>query len=185
MTDLATLATQAIHQAQATAQQPRQEQAQVQASPVIRKLFMLLHGSYGNAFVSKFSTGEKDSQGRDKGIRVAMKVWESGLATYPADVVEAATNRVVEEFPEHPPNLPQFKKLCEAIMPRKTYAEEQGLPALPAPKPARVHVQVEHKNDGKDWARKILARIQNGDRSVCRYSRESAEVALGLRKQMS
>lgn len=180
MHNVATLAEQAIHQAQAA---PHQDTLQVSA--VIRKLFMVLHGSYGNAFIGKFSTGEKDSKGHDKGIRAAMKVWDAKLSKYTPDVVETAADRVGEAHAEFPPSLPQFEKLCEAAMPRQTYAQEQGLVALPAPKQERVHVDVKHRNDGKDWARLILARISNGDTSVSRYSKESAEMALGQRAKMS
>lgn len=177
MQAVSTLIQPGLHQAQ------QQEQKGVSAG--VKNLFLMLQGSYGAPFLAKFSSGVKDEQGRDLGIRSTMKVWDARLAKYPADVLATAYERVIVESPDFPPSLPQIEKICEAAMPRKTYAEEQGLPALPAPKPARVHVQVETKNDGKDWARKILARIQNGDRSVCRYSRESAEVALGLCKQMS
>lgn len=120
MNNVATLAAAAIQQAQA---QPEA----LQVAPVIRKLFILLHGSYGNLFISKFSTGEKDAQGRDKGIRAAMKVWESKLAQYPADVVETAAGRMTAAHAEYPPNLPQFEVLCTAAMPRPVYQ-----PATPA-----------------------------------------------------
>ena len=122
MNNVATLAAAAIQQAQA---QPEA----LQVAPVIRKLFILLHGSYGNLFISKFSTGEKDAQGRDKGIRAAMKVWESKLAQYPADVVETAAGRMTAAHAEYPPNLPQFEVLCLAAMPRPVY--RPATPALP------------------------------------------------------
>lgn len=180
MHNVATLATQVVEQAKAATSAP------LQVAPAIRKLFMVLHGSYGNAFIGKFSTGEKDAEGRDKGIRAAMKVWESKLEKYPADVIETAADRAGAAHPEFPPSLPQFEKLCEAAMPRQTYAQEQGLVALPAPvKPAPVAVNVPKRDDGKDWARRILARIALGDKSVSRYARESAEVAMGQRTKMS
>lgn len=114
MTDVATLAAQAIQHAQTAPES-------LQVAPVIRKLFILLHGSYGNLFISKFSTGEKDAQGRDKGIRAAMKVWEAKLSQYPADVVETAAGRMTAAHAEYPPNLPQFEVLCMAAMPREAY----------------------------------------------------------------
>lgn len=156
----------------------------MQICPVTRKLFLLLHGSYGNLFLSKFSTGEKDSRGRDKGIRAAMKVWDARLSRFPADVVETAASRLMAEHSEFPPNLPQFEKMCDAVMPRKTYAEEAGLVSLPAPAqvpPVAVSFDPEH--DGKDWARRLLARHEAGEnlRPIqLRFARE----ALGLLGKM-
>ena len=176
MHDVATLAQQGIHQAQSAP-------APLQVAPAIRKLFMVFHGSYGNAFIGKFSTGEKDADGRDKGIRAAMKVWEAKLGKYPADVIEVAADRAGAAHPEFPPSLPQFEKLCEAAMPRKTYAQEHGLPALPAPKAEPIKVDLKPKNDGKDWARVLLARFDAGEKLrpiQVRFARE----ALGLEGRM-
>lgn len=168
MSDIATLAAKAINDAQ---QQPKGE------SPVIRKLFLLLHGSYGNLFTSKFATGERDANGKDKGIRAAMMVWEAALAKYPPDVIESAASRLTTECPEFPPNLPQFEAICKAVMPRKTYAEEQGLVRLPPPQKQSIgQVEYEVKNDGKDWARRIMARHEAGERlnpTTLRFAREA------------
>lgn len=152
----------------------------LQVSPVIRKLFVLLHGTYGNLFISKFSTGEKDADGRDKGIRAAMKVWEAKLGQYPADIVEAAAGRVGAESPEYPPSLPQFEKVCQAVTPRKTYAQEMGLVRLPAPERNPIEVSFAACNDGKDWARRLLARVEAGDKCVNRNSLKLAREAMGM-----
>lgn len=134
-------------------------------SALVRRLFMVLHGAYGAAFTSKFATGQRDADGKDKGIRSAMQVWQSKLAAYPADVVEAAAGRVMGAHPEFPPTLPQFEALCRAVMPRKTFAEEQGLPRLPAPAATpKAAVIVAPQRDGKDWARKIVAGVEAGDK---------------------
>ena len=163
---------------------PAQSAEPLQVKPVIRKLFMLFHGSYGSLFLSKFSTGEKDAQGRDKGIRAAMKVWESKLAHYPQEVIETAAGRAVDLHAEYPPNLPQFETLCVAAMPRKTYAEEAGWPRLAAPSPAPpMEVSFEMRGDGKDWARRILARDEAGEK-IRPYTLTSARQALGLEGRM-
>lgn len=173
MNDVSMLASEAIRSSQ---HQPEQRGE----SPLIRKLFLLLHGSYGNQFASKFSTGEKDSNGKDKGIRAAMMVWDNALRKYPAEVVETAAGRLQKEHPEFPPNLPQFEKLCDAAMPRKSYAEEQGLPALPAPVIEPVKVDLTKHNDGKDWARNLVERVQRGDKSVRPVTLKWARQALGM-----
>lgn len=160
------------------AAQPQPAAASAEGAQV-RRLFMVLHGAYGTAFVSKFGTGERDANGKDKGIRSAMQVWQSKLAAYPADVIEAAAARVMDAHPEFPPTLPQFEALCRAAMPRKTYAEEAGLPRLPAPVQPDVKGAFVAQGDGKDWARRILANIEAGAKptpTVARFAKE----ALGI-----
>ena len=53
--------------------------------------------------------------------------------------------------------------------------------ALPAPVAAQpVKVNLQQRNDGKDWARRIVARMEQGDTSISMYSGKSARMALGL-----
>lgn len=178
MHDVATMTAEAIQHAQARAADTA---GGPQVSSVVRKLFVLLQGSYGSLFLSKFATGLKDGQGHDKGIRAAMSVWQARLGRFPADVLEAAAGRLAAEHPEFPPNLPQFELMCDAAMPRQTYAQQQGLPALPAPVAAQpVKVNLQGRNDGKDWARRIVARMEGGDTSISYYAGKSARMALGL-----
>lgn len=146
----------------------------------VKLLFVTLQGSYGSLFLSKFATGVTDSEGRDLGIRSTMKVWDAALSKFPAATIEAAAKKLMQEHPEFPPNLPQFVKSCEAAMPRKTYAQEQGFTALPAPKVEPIKVDLEAKNDGKDWARRILYRVERNDKSVGRYAHREARLALGI-----
>ena len=78
-----------------------------------------------------------------------------------------------------------MEKVCEAITPRKTYAEEAGLPRLPAPAPAAtIKVDFSKQNDGKDWARSILARAEAGD-TIRPSTLLSARQALGMEGRMS
>lgn len=174
MTNIATLADEAVRDAARKPQQKRE------ASLTVRKLFVLLHGAYGSTFLSKYSTGEKNADGNDKGVLAAMLVWDAGLSKFSPDVIEAAAKRLMGEDPKFPPNLPQMEKVCQAITPRKTYAEEAGLPRLPAPAPADpIKVDFNKKNDGKDWARSILAREKAGEKLravTLRFARE----AMGL-----
>ena len=177
MNNIANLAESAINSASHQSQSD-------DVAPVIRKLFIVLHGAYGNLVASKFSTGEKDSRGKDKGIRVAMKVWESKLRRYPDDVIETAAGRLSSAHPEYPPSLPQFELLCDAAKPRQTYAQENNLQRLEAPAVEPVKVSFVAQNDGKDWARRILARAEAGD-SIRTYTMESAQLALGMKGKQS
>lgn len=188
MKDLATLASRAIHESQS---RDSAEEAAMAAentlqgiSPTIRKLFMLLHGSYGSLFTSKFATGQMAGK-HDKGAISAMRVWDAKLSRFTPDVIEDASNRLSKEHPKHPPNLPEFESLCESAAPRKEWAREQGLPRLPAPAPEPVKVEVPKHDDGKNWARSILARDKLGDKRISRYALYSAEMAMGLRAKMS
>lgn len=119
MRDVAGLAADAVLATQAPTERPP-------TGPVVRKLFLLLHGSYGNLFISKFSTGDLDANGKDKGIRTAMMVWESALAKYEPKVIEAAAERLTTECPEFPPSLPQFEAICRACRPAKVWKPDEG-----------------------------------------------------------
>lgn len=144
----------------------RQEQA---AKPVrepsarTRKLFVVLHGAYGSAFLSKFNTGQLDSEGRDKGVRMAQLVWDSALAKFSDDAVALAVERVKRASPEFAPTLPMLEMECEAATPVKAYAQQQGWTALPAPTPAARPV-IQRAGDGKDWARELRARHEAGQK---------------------
>lgn len=157
----------------------------VEPGPMVRKLFVLLHGKYGNTFSGKFATGELNPSGKDKGVRAAMLVWQSTLSKYPDDVIEIAAGRLKDQHPEFPPSLPQFEKLCDAAMPRQTHAELEGWKRLPAPVIEPVEVSLEPVGDGKDWARRLIARAEAGDRTVGLAALQFACEALGIKGRKS
>ena len=180
MKNLASIAAGAVHASQAHATgEDAAEASLLNVSPVIRKLFLLLHGSYGTLFTSKFSTGQMAGK-HDKGSISAMRVWDAKLSRFPADVVESAANRLSSSHPKHPPNLPEFEALCDAAMPRQTYPEQQAWPRLAAPVIEPIKVDLQSKNDGKDWARRSLYRVDRGDKSVGKYAAREARIALGM-----
>jgi len=151
-------------------------------SPTTRKLFIVLHGAYGNQLLAKFNTGqlvetEGPDQGKDKGLLAAMAVWDADLSRYEGSVVEAAARRLMARNPDYAPTLPQLVQMCEALTPRKTWAQENRLPALPPPNviPPKP-VEFERHNDNKDWARAILAQVDAGiskSPGVVRAAREA------------
>lgn len=152
----------------AAAVQGGQQPARAQGAEctAIRQLFMLFHGAYGDQFLGKFSTGELDANGKDKGVRSAMQVWQAYLADFTPDVVFQAAKRAQEAHPKFPPNLPEFVVFCRAAMPRVAYVDpDANVARLPAP--VRVEagpVEFVAMRDGKDWARKILAELAAGAR---------------------
>lgn len=176
MKNLAHIAAHSVHEAQTRG--PRE------ASATVRKLFVLLHGAYGNQFLAKFHTGqlveEGPNKGKDKGPLAAMLVWDADLSRFPGDVVETAAKRAMAESPQFAPALPEMVTLCEAILPRKTHAELNGYALLPAPELVRVVVSLDPVGDAKDWARRIVARVQAGDQTLTRTSIRAAMQALGM-----
>lgn len=119
------LATRALRGTQAGPQQDEAAQ-----SVLIKRLFMLFHGRYGNLFLSKFATGELDAQGKDKGMLSARIVWQSELRDFGDEIVMEAARRAGDVHPEFPPSLPQFVALCRAAAPRKTWTDENPAPRL-------------------------------------------------------
>lgn len=94
----------------------------------IKRVFMVLHGFYGNLFLSKFATGGTEN-GEDQGIANARKVWAYSLREHDAETIKGALRRCQTAHPEFPPSLPQFLSLCAAIKPREAY-KPPPLPAL-------------------------------------------------------
>lgn len=182
------MAMQSIGQLAHHATQPQGEHDQ-QASSTVRKLFLILQGTYGTPFLSKYSTGVMDDSKppRDKGMVAAIRVWDRALSKFAPDVIEAAANRVTEAHKQFPPNLAEFEALCRAAAPKGsqrwfTPERVELLLALPGPKVERLDVHIEPVGDGKDCYRKIWARFQEGDRTISRYALESAIQVLGIKK---
>lgn len=171
----AALVQQAVAQPQAHGTAAKTELAQ--------HVFRVLHGMYGNLFLAKFSTGQERGDGADGGVESAKAIWGHALCRYGLETVKAALAGCLQAHPEYPPSLPQFVALCDARAPRQTYAQKQGWKSLPPPESAEVPVSFEAKGDGKDWARRILARQEAGER-IGIYALGSARMALGLQQRM-
>lgn len=108
------------------------QQFQAAQQPVdettVNNVFKVMHGYYGNLFLSKFATGVVDDRGRDKGVGSARTVWAHALRAFPDGVVLTALERCQVQHADFPPSLPQFVSLCKACAPRKTYQPE--VPAI-------------------------------------------------------
>ena len=90
-------------------------------------VFKVLHGCYGNLFLSKYASGVLDDNGRDKGTASARKVWALGLQRYTPDVVGTALDRCQLQHPEFPPSLPQFLAICEAAAPKEYFTAPRAI----------------------------------------------------------
>ena len=89
------------------------------------KVFKTMQGMYGSLFLSKFSTGKTGADGSDAGIVSARDVWAMALQRFDVATVVTALERLLSDFPEFPPSLPQFVALCHACRPRETYRTAQ------------------------------------------------------------
>lgn len=90
-------------------------------------VFRVLHGFYGNLFLSKFATGDVGPEG-DRGVLGARQIWSYGLREFDAGTVKAALAQCMDRHPEFPPSLPQFVALCRANKPREAF--DHGQPRI-------------------------------------------------------
>lgn len=90
-------------------------------SDVVNNVFKVLHGFYGNLFLSKFASGEVDATGQDKGVMSARMVWGHGLRDFDASTIKAALSQCIERHAEFPPSMPQFVQLCMANKVREVF----------------------------------------------------------------
>lgn len=112
--------TQAIETAQIGRRPPRSSSPET----AVKQLFMLLHGLYGNLLIARFSTGEVGADGKDKGVKSAMVIWQANLECFDGETIRAAADRCMTDHPKYPPTLPEFVAMCKAIQPRRTHAEQ-------------------------------------------------------------
>lgn len=122
--NIASLASAGIGQARAP-QDPRSERN-------VRNLFKVLHGKFGNLFLSRYATGDLDDNQRDRGVQSAMLVWSRDLAKFDGATIEAALEQCLEKDAAYPPNLPQLVQACRARAPREAYApDNDAVKAIP------------------------------------------------------
>lgn len=93
---------------------------------LVKDVFRAFHGYYGVLFTSKFSTGEVNGDGKDKGILSARTVWAHELRKFGRETVGAAINACKLAHKQYPPSLPEFLEHCQALVIRKVYK-----PAVP------------------------------------------------------
>jgi hypothetical protein len=103
----------------------RKEQPVI-AEADVKRVFMVLHGFYGNLFFSKFSTGSVEN-GEDQGIANARRIWAHGLRKFDAATIKSALALCQTKHAEYPPSLPQFTVLCAACTPRVAYQAEKQI----------------------------------------------------------
>jgi hypothetical protein len=119
----------------------------------IKRVFMVLHGFYGNLFLSKFATGSVEN-GEDQGIANARKVWAYSLRDFDAETIKGALRRCQAAHVEFPPSLPQFLSLCAAIKPREAF-KPAALPALAMSQELIDERMRKHRQNAADLAQSL------------------------------
>ena len=139
----------------------------------VDRIFLRLLATYGTEFSGRYA-GVQDGD--------LKSMWAHELAGFASDLASIAW--ALENLPERCPNVIEFRNLCRQ-------APRAAEPQLPAPQadPERLRAELAKLADvrnaavepvgAKDWARRILARVDAGERinrTVHRFARE----ALGL-----
>lgn len=142
------------------------------------KIFKKLTLAYGRDFIGRWEGIDLNDVKSD---------WAHELSGFEAHPEAIAWS--LENLPESPPNAIKFRNLCRQ-------APAPDVPQLPQPKadPERVaaelaklapmRVAASMQTNGKDWARRILARDEAGEK-IRPYTLTSARQTLGLEGRMS
>lgn len=139
----------------------------VVSEDIAKHVFRVLHGVFGNLFLSRFATGQVED-GEDAGVKNARRMWAFGLRDYHVVTVKAALARVLDTGGEYPPTLPQLRALCAAISPRQ--ASVPAVDMAPAQPSSDVRADVDRLLQGttgepnKQWAHRLRARHDAGER---------------------
>lgn len=119
----------------------------------VRKIFTVLHGRFGNAFLNKFATGKTmivqgQDTPRDMGVEMAMKTWSHQLAGLNADQVGYGLGFNFD----YPPSCDEFHKRCLEY--RRSVGYGQASLMLPKPQ-ATPERKAEHHRNYLELKRKL------------------------------
>lgn len=116
----------------------------------IKRLWMVLHGMYGNPLLDKWRTGKVNGNGEDLGILSAQSVWLATLQRHSREVLKRAAALCRERHKTWPPTLPEFDDLCRSIRPTE-YVRA-------APPDRRIGMSAEYaKKLREDFSREFAA----------------------------
>lgn len=91
------------------------------------QVFKLLHGYYGQLFLSRFTTGVIDEGGHDKGVSSAIAVWAFELRGFSESLLVQAIDKCKSEHKQYPPNLPEFVAICKSLKPSTIFRPTNAL----------------------------------------------------------
>ena len=123
----------------------------------IDRIFMRLHGRFGNNFGDKFKSGQKDANGNDLGVLNAKQVWAEELSGISVDRLKAA---LLHNY-EYAPSCDQFKAQCRTVTQAHSDYKALPKPTVSDEKINELHEKltefVSGKRDYRAWAHKIIA----------------------------
>jgi hypothetical protein len=129
----------------------------------VERIFMVLHGRFGNTFFNKYKIGQINADGEDAGLVNARATWSSELAGISAERLKAG----LESSYEHAPSCDDFKARCKAHVKHEDYK------ALSAPVDREANKRyadnvvkfvannLVEKTDFLSWAKRIIANPEN------------------------
>ena len=88
----------------------------------IERIFLRLHGRFGNSFTDKFKMGKTDANGNDLGVINAKQVWAEELSGISGDRIKVALNAHYD----YAPSCDQFKAQCKSTV--SSHKDFVGLP---------------------------------------------------------
>lgn len=145
----------------------------------VTKIFMRLHGRFGNTFFDKYRIGTLNENGQDMGIENAKIVWSEELAGVTGQRVSAALSSKYD----YAPSCDDFLKNCVVK------AEINDFKALPKPAVDQEIVKeniekmnelaggLKQKSNKRDWVKRILANPQNFPDIAQKMAREVEHMA--------
>jgi hypothetical protein len=117
----------------------------------VRRLFMLLHGMYGNIVLDKYRIGQVDDKGEDIGMATARSVWLNGLREFDTGIVMKALGKCADKHKTYPPTLPEFRDIC------KTFAPAKWVSQTPVP---RLEMSDALRSEQVERARRAIAEVR-------------------------
>ena len=139
----------------------------------VERIFMRLHGRFGNNFFDKFKIGQVNDAGEDVGIANAKATWSLELAGISAERIKAGLDAKYQ----YAPSCDEFLKHCVTN-------NIQDFKALPAPVSYADNKQnvdklnkfiadkLKPKTNYRSWIQRILDNPQNFPESSVQAARE-------------
>jgi len=139
----------------------------------VERIFLRLHGRFGNNFLEKYKLGKLDADGNDLGITNAKQVWAEELAGMTVDRIKNA----LQYNYDYAPSCDQFKAQCKSSAPVVHDYKALPKPALSEEKVNEIKHKItaftSNKRDMKAWAKKIIANPKAYPEISYRYAKEA------------
>ena len=141
----------------------------------VERIFMVLHGRFGNTFFNKYKIGQLNANGEDAGLVNARATWSSELAGLSPDRIKAG----LEAGYEHAPSCDEFKARCKAHVKHDDYKAIEAKVDYEESKRHADNVvkfvadNTKQVTDRREWARKIKDDPKSYPDISLRYANEA------------